>query len=78
MTRKSNSVQTIALEFIEKRDNQSFSDLIDRLKPGLSSFVYKYLQDRDLINEVLSQTFISIWEKVDQYNTKLLTVTPIN
>jgi len=67
--KKHNSVQTTALNFIEKRDNETFSNLINRLKPGLTSFIYKYMQDRDVINEILSQTFISIWEKVDQYNT---------
>ena len=70
MGKKSNSIQTIALNFIEKRDNQNLSELIDRMKPGLMSFVYKYVQDRDIVNEVLSQTFISVWEKIDQYNTK--------
>jgi len=70
MTKKSNSIQTIALDFVEKKDNDSFTILIDRLRPGLTSFVYRYIQDRDLINEVLSQTFISIWEKIDQYNSK--------
>ena len=70
MAKKHNSIQTLALEFIEKKDNNSFSDLIDRLKPGLVSFVYRYIQDRDIINEVLSQTFISIWEKIEQYNSK--------
>ena len=68
--KRNNSVQTTALNFVEKRDNETFSALIDRLKPGLTSFVYKYIQDKDVINEVLSQTFISIWEKVDQYNSK--------
>lgn len=68
--RKNNSIQSVALDFIEKKDNQTFSDLIDRLRPGLTSFVYKYVQDRDVVNEVLSQTFISIWEKIDQYNSK--------
>lgn len=70
MSKKFNSIQSLALEFIERKDNKSFSDLIDRLKPGLSSFVFKYIQDKDIINEVLSQTFISIWEKIDQYNSK--------
>jgi len=70
MTKKNNSIQFIALNFIEKKDNKTFSDLIDRLKPGLISFVYRYIQDRDIINEVLSQTFISIWEKINQYNAK--------
>jgi len=70
MSKKHKSLQTIALDFVEKRDNETFTILIDRMKPGLTSFVYKYIQDRDLINEVLSQTFISIWEKIDQYNSK--------
>jgi len=70
MTKKQKSLQTIALDFIEKKDNQTFTELINRLKPGLSSFIYRYLQDQDLINEVLSQTFISIWEKTHQYNNK--------
>ncbi len=70
MIKKTNSIQTIALNFIKKRDNETFSNLINRLKPGLSSFTYRYIQDQDIINEVLSQTFISIWEKIEQYNPK--------
>lgn len=69
MIKKTNSVQSIALNFIEKRDNKSFTQLINRIKPGLNSFIYKYIQDKDIINEVTSQTFISVWEKIDQYNT---------
>lgn len=70
MAKNQNSLQSIALDFVEKRNNDSFSKLIERLKPGLMSFVYKYIQDKDIINEVLSQTFISIWEKIEQYNSK--------
>jgi len=70
MAKSTNSVQTIALNFVEKRDNKSFENLMNRLKPGLKSFVYRYIQDIDIINEVLSQTFISMWEKVEQYNPK--------
>lgn len=67
---KTQSIQNTALDFVDKRDNTTFSELIKRMKPGLTSFVYRYIQDYDLINEVISQTFISIWEKVDQYNKK--------
>lgn len=68
---KKDSIQTTALNFVEKRDNNTFSILMSRLKPGLKSFIYnRYIQDVDLINEVISQTFISMWEKVEQYNTK--------
>ena len=67
---KTNSIQSIALDFIEKRDNASFAILMKRLKPGLNSYIYKYIKDKDLCNEVLSQSFITIWEKIDQYNPK--------
>jgi RNA polymerase sigma-70 factor (ECF subfamily) len=70
MHKKQNSIQTIALEFIEQRNNKSFSILIDRLKPGLISYIYKYIQNNDLINEVLSLTFTTIWEKIEQYNVE--------
>lgn len=67
---KAQSIQNTALDFVEKRDNLTFSKLIERLKPGLTTYVYRYIQDYDLINEVISQTFISIWEKVDQYKSQ--------
>jgi len=70
MTKKDNSIQSIALDFINNKNNSTFSKLIDRLKPGLLSFVYKYLQNYDLCNEVISQTFITVWEKSNQYNSK--------
>jgi RNA polymerase sigma-70 factor, ECF subfamily len=67
MAKKNESLQTIALDFVEKKDNFSYTKLINRLKPGLQSYVYKYIKDRDICNEVLSQTFITVWEKIEQY-----------
>jgi RNA polymerase sigma-70 factor (ECF subfamily) len=70
MAKSIKSVQHIALDFIEKKDNATYTILIDRIKPGLYNFVYNYVQDRDIINEILAQTFISAWEKIDQYNSQ--------
>lgn len=70
MSKTNISVQTMALNFLEKRDNQTYSALIKRLRPGLYGFIYKYVKDVDVINEILAQTFISAWEKIDQYDTK--------
>lgn len=70
MTKNSKSVQHMALDFIEKKDNNTYSILIERLKPGLYSYIYKYVQDHDIISEILAQTFISAWEKIDQYNSQ--------
>jgi RNA polymerase sigma-70 factor (ECF subfamily) len=62
------SIQNIAIDFLDKKDNKTFSALIKRLKPGLVSFSYNYVHDIDLAREIVSKTFIAIWEKIDQYN----------
>lgn len=65
-----NSIQTLALEFVDTRSEASLKKLINRLKPGLLGFVEKYVKDRDLSHEIVNQVFISVWEKCDQYNPK--------
>jgi len=70
MGKKVESLQTIAFNFIEQKNNQNFKLLVNRLKPGLMKFAYNYVKDKDLANEVLSQTFIAIWEKIDQYKSE--------
>jgi len=67
MIKKGSSIQTLALEFIENKNNETFKILVNRLRPGLLSFAYKYVKDRDLSKEVTSQTFITVWEKIEQY-----------
>jgi RNA polymerase sigma-70 factor (ECF subfamily) len=68
MYKKGKSIQSLALDYIENKNNITFSALIKRLTPGLRTFTYKFIQDNDLIKEVLEQTFIALWEKIDQYN----------
>jgi len=58
------------LNFIKNKNNENFSNLIKRLKPGLFSFVYNFVKDKDLANDVVSQTIILMWQKIDQYNHK--------
>ena len=70
MAKTKESIQTIALNFIQNKNNANFKKLIERLKPGLNKFVYQYVKDKQLCNEVLSQTFIAVWEKIDQYKVQ--------
>lgn len=68
MHRENISIQNLAIDFLEQRDNKTFSDLIRRLKPGLVSFTYNYVHDITLAREIVQKTFIAVWEKIDQYN----------
>ncbi len=65
-----NSIQSLALDFINTRSEASFKKLINRLKPGLLGFIEKYVKDKDLSHQIVNQVFISVWEKCDQYNSK--------
>jgi RNA polymerase sigma-70 factor, ECF subfamily len=68
MQRKVVSIQSLAIDFLEQKDNKTFSELIKRIKPGLTSFVYGYVNNTDLAKEIVSKTFIAAWEKIDQYD----------
>jgi len=64
------TIQDIALEFLKDKSNKNFSILINRLTPGLRKFTYDYVKDVDICNEIISLTFVNIWEKIDQYDKK--------
>lgn len=69
--KKTISIQNLAINFLQTRGEGDFKELMNRLKPGLMLFVSKYANgDRDLCNEIVSQTFISIWEKINQYDPR--------
>jgi len=70
MSKNNISIQSIALKFIENKNNKTFTELINRLKPGLYTFAYNFIKDKDLANDVVSQTIILMWEKIDQYRTE--------
>lgn len=68
---KEKSIQVLAINFLESKNEFAFTELIDRLRPGLSLFVGKYVNgDKDLCQEIVWATFVSIWEKIDQYDRK--------
>jgi len=68
---KIESIQSLALDFVHEKNEKTFIKLIDRVKPGLQLYVKGFVgNDRDQVNEIVSQTFINIWEKIHQYNTK--------
>lgn len=68
MTKK--SLQAIALDFVQTKTEKTFAVLMNRLKPGLFSYVYNFIKDKEATQDILSKTFIAIWEKSNQYNDK--------
>jgi len=70
MHRKNKSIQSLANEFIENKNDATFRPLIKRLKPGLLSYVYKYVNDNDMSQDCVNNAFVNVWEKLHQYNSE--------
>lgn len=66
---KKNSVQDLAMRFVEVRSESSFSALYKRLKPGMVYHATSILKDSEAAEDVVSESFAKIWKKVDQYNS---------
>jgi len=64
------SIQKLAIKFIETKDEQTFNQLQKRLTPGLNSFLYSYIKDKDSRDSIILNTFVNVWTKIEQYSTK--------
>lgn len=50
------------IDQIKKGNKQAFKTLFDELYPGLCLFAEKYLNDKDLSQDVVQNAFIRYWE----------------
>ena len=64
------SLQQLALDFVDSRNQRSFTLLHNRLKPGLKKFVQKYHQDGETIDEILAITLSKAYVYVDKYDSQ--------
>lgn len=54
------------VQAMQQGDEQAFTDLYNAVKPNLYYFISKTLKDPVLAEDVLQNTFVEIWEKIDQ------------
>ena len=54
------------VQAMQRGDEQAFTDLYNAVKPNLYYFISKTLKDPVLAEDVLQNTFVEIWEKIDQ------------
>lgn len=64
------SLQQLALDFVDSRNERSFTSLYNRLKPGLRKFIQKYHQDSDTVDEILAITLSKAYIYVDKYDSR--------
>jgi RNA polymerase sigma-70 factor (ECF subfamily) len=65
---KQPSLQSIALQFHNSRSERDFTKVYNRMKPGISKYLYQMITDHDSREEVIATTFAKVWSKIDQYD----------
>ena len=65
---KQKSYKQLGLEFKEKRTEATYNTLYEKVRPGLKSYVWKILKDNEAVEDVLANTLLKLWTKIDQYN----------
>ena len=65
---KENNIQKLAEAFISTKTDKSFSEIFNRLKPGVSNHCFLILKDTELSEDAFLNTMSKIWLKIDQYD----------
>lgn len=56
--------------FLTSRTEEDFSKLFYRIKPGLTSYIYKMIKDRDVAEDIAINSLTKMWTKIDQFDPK--------
>lgn len=56
--------------FLTSRSEKDFTKLFYRIKPGLTSYIYKMIKDRDMAEDIAINSLTKIWTKIDQFDPK--------
>ncbi|MDR0507566.1 MAG: RNA polymerase sigma-70 factor [Dysgonamonadaceae bacterium] len=57
------SNQTLLLEEIKKGNNDAFEYLFKNYYPRLCGYAARFIDDRDIVEDIIQECFMKIWEK---------------
>lgn len=55
---------------LQRNDENAFSELFHRYYSGLCAFVFRYLRDEAITEELVQEVFVRMWEKRNELNIK--------
>ena len=60
----------LAENFYQSRSEKDYNQLYKKVMPGLKSYIRKIVKDAEATDDILSNVFIKLWTKIDQYDPK--------
>ena len=68
MLMKTKTYKEMTNDFLKSRSGKDFAALYNRIKPGLTSHIYKIVKDWDVAEDIAVNSLCKMWTKIDQYN----------
>lgn len=66
--KNSKKLQDLGLKFFNERTDDSFTQVFNRMKPGLNKYIFEIVPDKSTRDVVIMNTFKNVWEKINQYD----------
>ena len=64
------SYKQLTNNFLQTKSDQDFAKLYNKIKPGLTSYIYKIVKDSEMAEDIAVNTLTKMWTKIEQYNPK--------
>jgi RNA polymerase sigma-70 factor (ECF subfamily) len=60
---------TALIEQLKKSDERALSELYDKYSAAIYSVILKMIKDEGKAQDILQETFLTVWEKAEQYDS---------
>ena len=67
MSKDKKTYRELGHAFYTKRTEKAYNELYQRVRPGLKSYIWNILKDDEAVEDVLANTLLKLWTKIDQY-----------
>jgi RNA polymerase sigma-70 factor (ECF subfamily) len=70
MAKKADSLKDLGFKFKETLSEKVFTELYNRIRPGLYNYIYQIVKDHDDTENLISYTMSTVYNKIDKYDPK--------
>jgi RNA polymerase sigma factor (sigma-70 family) len=67
---KKDSLKDLGFQFKQTRSEKAFTELYNRIRPGLYNYVYNIVKNADDTENVISYTMSTVYNKIETYDVK--------
>ena len=70
MAKQADSLKDLGYKFKETRSEKVFTELYERIRPGLYNYIYQVVKNNDDTENLISYVMSTVYNKIDKYDPK--------